>query len=189
MGGHSEKKIMDLINSTEVLLDKWNDLKSKQIASLHQEFYSAFGASIPGILTPGYVSVAQNVDAIYATNADVSEYKAAAATLLSDAFKSDWAAVALDVVETVGTIVEKVYGKGVLSFNWEANGHTVDAKKSGGTEERTYVVCVLASVIECSASDWIRDTTFYASTYAFAVWQPHPTQMGLMKKKKAFLAS
>lgn len=171
---------MDMINGSSQLQDKWEKLSIKLIKSVKDEFYETLGVPVPTALQAEVSHIAKRLE--FATNADLGDLKKGASDLIGDVFKEDWPKVALDAVDFVGNLIEKILGSGELSDGVEGDSQKITvADKDNPGKEKIFIVAAFSSNEACKASDWGGKETFYASAFVYALWSPADDELKLMK--------
>jgi hypothetical protein len=164
MSGHKEKAIIDIINGSSELQDKWQALTLKMEKQIKEQFEEGFGVPLPTFIMCQLYHL--DTSLTFVAHANVKEYEDGALALINTSLKSNWPAIALDVIDTVANIAKTVIGSGSIKVGVTADGHRVEEKGE------IFYVAVYTAVQHCSAKDWKSKTDFYAASHILAVWSP-----------------
>jgi hypothetical protein len=179
MPGHRNQAIMNMINGSQQLQDKWNQLILKMESNLKDEFYNAMGVPIPSAVTAQVMHMDSAAE--FSTKANVQEFTNGIAGILGSIFEQNWPAVALDATNFVGSIIEKIIGSGQILTGFQGDAHKIQgASATDPTTQVTWVVACFAVTEQCQASDWGSDETFYGSSFVFTLWNPTEHEVSLL---------
>lgn len=170
MGNHKGKAIMSVIDGNAKIQAKWDAMIEAMEARLYKEFQLGMGVPIPSAIQAQGRFISTRAQ--FATTADLSSYAKGASALLTDAFKEDWAGVALNAIDFISNVVTKILGSGVMTTAVTANSGIIEGVEKGTNKKVKFVVAIYTVNETCEASNWGTNETFYASKFVFVLWEP-----------------
>jgi len=180
MGSHSNSDLNKHIQDNSQLLAKMTSLTNQLQTDLLLNFQTTAGVPFPSVVE-AHVRQLQ-YDMVYSTDPITDEYMSGAKTLLDAAFGGDEVDIANKALDVVQVLLNNIVGSGSIQTGGTNQSEMLTHKDKAG-KETEYVCCAFAQTEECNAQDWLTQTNFYVSYYAYVVFIPSEIQLATIKQK------
>jgi hypothetical protein len=162
MSAHSNKKIVQHVENSAVLLDKMHALTQNLQTRLFECFEKNMGTPLPSVVMARVRQI--DCSLCYATDASVDEYVTGARDLLKAGFGGDKLQLVDRALDFVAVLARKIIGSGAVKIGVHSTGGQVE----------DFVAACMSVVEQAKASDWATQTDFIVASYALVVWKPAP---------------
>lgn len=169
MSAHSNRKLVQHIESSSHLLDKMHATTQQLQTRLMEAFKTNFGLELPNLALTRVRQI--DITMCYVTDAKVDEYIDGARTLLKAGLGHDKLQIVDSALDFVSVLARKIIGSA---------GIQVGVHSTGGYAGDYLTACI--SVVEqAKAADWGTETNFMVASFALVLWKPALATLSVTK--------
>jgi hypothetical protein len=167
MSAHSNKKLVQHIESSAQLLDKMHTTTQKLQTRLFEAFKTNCGVDLPNVILARVRQI--DITMCYANDAKVDDYIDGARTLLKAGLGKDKLQIADSALDFVSVLAHRIIGSaGITVGVHSTSGYVGD-----------YVTACLSVVEQGKATDWATESNFFVAAFALVLWKPTTTMITL----------
>jgi hypothetical protein len=163
MSAHSNKKLVQHIESSTELLQKMHVTTEQLQTRLMSSFKTNFGLDLPCLALTRVRQI--DISMCYSNDAKVDEYIDGARTLLKAGIGGDKLQIIDSALDFVSVLARKIIGSA---------GIQIGVHSTGGYAG-DYLTACLSVVEQAKAADWATETNFFVASFALVVWKPAMT--------------
>jgi hypothetical protein len=178
MGSHSNTTLQKHIDDSSTLIAKMAALTGELQTQLMNDFYAAMGIPLPSALVADVRQVQSCM--VYTSDPVTDEFMSGAKTLLDGVFSGSYPDVADKALDVVQTLINQAVGSTSIQTGLTSQSLHIPATGDHGV----FVAAAFNEVEECTSQEWLTETNFYVSFYAFVVWEPSPGELRVMESTR-----